>query len=117
VPGTPTTPSTGPNLFATASAAFNNIAFTLPGLPGSRNVFTGPAYASVDMGLDKTFLMPWSERQNMQFRVTAYNVFNSVNFNNFNIDPTSPGTFGNFTSTAGPRGGAREMEFAVRYSF
>ena len=111
------TPSTVPNLFANASAAFNDIAFTLPGLPGSRNVFTGPAYASVDMGLDKTFLMPWSERQNMQFRVTAYNVFNSVNFNLFNIDPTSPGTFGNFTSTAGPRGGAREMEFAVRYSF
>ena len=110
-------PSTVPNLFANASAAFNNIAFTLPGLPGSRNVFTGPAFASVDMGLDKTFLMPWSEHQNIQFRVTAYNVFNSVNFNLFNIDPTSPGTFGNFTSTAGPRGGAREMEFAVRFSF
>jgi hypothetical protein len=111
------TTSTVPNLFANASAAFNNIAFTSPGLPGSRNFFTGPAYASVDMGLDKTFLMPWSEKQNIQFRATAYNVFNSVNFNAFNIDPTSPGTFGNFISTAGPRGGARELEFAVRYTF
>jgi hypothetical protein len=110
-------PSGVPNIFSNAAAALADVAFTAPGLPGSRNVLTGPAYASTDVGLDKTFRMPWSERQNIQFRVTAYNVFNSVNFNGFNIDPTSPGTFGNFTSTAGPRGGAREMEFAVRYTF
>src|SRR5579872_823985 len=44
-------PSAVPNLFANANTAFNNIAFTFPGLPGSRNFFTGPAYASTDMGL------------------------------------------------------------------
>ena len=114
------TNGTRPNLFADAKAALADISFTLPGLPGSRNVLTGPAYAAADMGLYKTFNMPWSEHQLLQFRVTVFNVFNSVNFNGFSTDPTSPSTFGNFTSTAGPQtgsAGARDMEFAVRFSF
>ena len=109
-----------PNLFSDAKAALTAVSFTLPGLPGSRNVLTGPAYAAADMGLYKTFKMPWSEQQQLQFRVTVFNVFNSVNFNGFTTDPTSPGTFGNFTSTAGPQtgsAGARDMEFAIRFSF
>ena len=55
----------------------------------------------------------------MQFRVTAYNIFNAVNCDDttLSVDPTSPGTFGNLTGTAGARGGAREMEFAVRFEF
>ena len=109
-----------PNLFADPKAALADVSFTLPGLPGSRNYFTGPAYADADMGVYKTFKMPWSEHQQLQFRVTVFNVFNSVNFNNFTTDPTSPGTFGNFTTTAGPQtgsAGARDMEFAIRFSF
>ena len=111
-----------PNIFKDANAAFNNIGFTLPGLAGSRNIMRGPAYASADMGVYKTFKMPWSEKQRLQFRVTAYNVFNSVNFadSSLSVDPTSPGTFGNLTSTAGATTGslgARDMEFAVRFEF
>jgi hypothetical protein len=109
-----------PNLFSDANAALKAVTFTLPGLPGSRNALTGPAYATADMGLYKTFKMPWSEHQQLQFRVTVFNVFNSVNFNNFTTDPTSSHTFGNFTTTAGPQtgsAGARDMEFAVRFSF
>ena len=109
-----------PNLFPDANAALAGVSFTLPGLAGSRNVLVGPAFAAADMGLYKSFKMPWSEHQQLQFRVTVFNVFNSVNFNNFTTDPTSPGTFGNFTSTAGPQtgsAGARDMEFAIRFSF
>jgi carboxypeptidase family protein len=111
-----------PNIFKDANAAFNNVGFTLPGLAGSRNIMRGPAYASADMGVYKTFKMPWSEKQRLQFRVSAYNIFNSVNFadSSLSIDPTSPGTFGNLTSTAGPTTGslgARDMEFAVRFEF
>jgi hypothetical protein len=110
----------GPNIFTNPDNTFNNfVNFTLPGLPGSRNIMSGPGYFATDMGLYKTFKMPWSEKQHMQFRVSAYNVFNSVNFDDttLSVDPTSPGTFGNITNTAGARGGAREMEFAVRYEF
>jgi hypothetical protein len=111
-----------PNIFSNAKAAFNNIGFTLPGLAGSRNIMRGPAYAAADMGVYKSFKMPWSEKQRLQFRVTAYNVFNSVNFadTSLTISPTSPGTFGNLTGTAGPTTGslgARDMEFAVRFEF
>ena len=112
-----------PNLFADSAAALNNVAFTLPGLSGSRNALIGPAYAGFDTGIHKTFRMPWGEHQRLQFRAAAFNVFNSVNFNDaggsLTLDPTSPSTFGKFSNTAGVggRGGAREMEFAIRYEF
>jgi len=106
-----------PNLFANAQAALADVGFTLPGLPGSRNDLYGPAYFDTDLGLFKTFKMPWKESHTLRLQMTAFNAFNSVNFNGFNIDPTSPGNFGNFTSTAGKNGGPREVELAARYSF
>jgi len=107
-----------PNLFANPAAALADITFTLPGLPGSRNTLSGPAFASLDMGINKSFRI--TERQRLQFRVTAFNVFNSVNFSDqgLSLDPTSPATFGTFASTAS-QGEAfgRQIEFAVRYEF
>ena len=113
-------PGCFPNLFADPAAVVNLIAPTLPGGDGSRNIFRGPAYFATDMGVYKSFKLPWNEsRQRLQFRVTAFNVFNTVNFSDvfLSLDPTSPSTFGQPTSTAGPRGGQREMEFALRYEF
>jgi len=113
------TPGCFPNLFADPASILNSLAPTLPGGDGSRNVFRGPAYFTTDMGVYKSFKMPWKESQRLQFRVTAFNVFNTVNFSDtfLSLDPTAPSTFGQPTSTAGPRGGAREMEFAVRFEF
>jgi hypothetical protein len=104
------------NLFSNPNAALNDINFTLPGLPGSRNVLRGPGYASLDMGVHKSFRL-WNERTRLQLRATAFNVFNTVNFsdNGVSLDPTSPATFGLITSTASGRG--REMEFAARIEF
>jgi len=123
----------GPNLFNDPqSVVANDFRFTLPGFGGTRNVLVGPGYFSTDAGIFKTFVMPWAaERQRLQFRVTAFNVFNNVNFspgapwypgnvngfNGLNLDASSPATFGQITQTAGPRGGAREMEMAIRYEF
>jgi len=90
---------------------------------GTIPAIIGPAYAGFDTGIHKTFRMPWGEHQRLQFRAAAFNVFNSVNFNDaggsLTLDPTSPSTFGKFSNTAGVggRGGAREMEFAIRYEF
>ena len=100
-----------PNLFSDPNAAYNDIAYTLPGLAGSRNVLTGPAFAAADIAVSKAFRI--TERQTLRFQVRAYNVFNSVNFDDSTLalDPNTPGTFGNLTGTSGPRGGAREMEF------
>jgi hypothetical protein len=105
-----------PNIFADAQTTVNTlIGFTLPGLSGSRNTLTGPAYTTTDLGIFKSFKMPWKESQTLQLRMTAFNAFNNTNFNNFNTDPTSPGNFGNFTSTV--VGGSRQVELTGRFTF
>jgi len=106
-----------PNLFKDAAAAYSFANFTLPGSPGSRNVFRGPAYTDTDAGVNKRFKMPYNESHSIQLRVAAFNVFNQVNFSTFVANPEAQATFGNFSATAGPRGGARELEFAARYEF
>ena len=107
-----------PNLFSNKDAALADVTFTLPGLPGSRNVLTGPAYASLDTGINKSFRI--TERQRLQLRVTAFNVFNSVNFSDrtLSLDPTSQATFGTFTGTASQgQAFGRQIEFGARYEF
>lgn len=105
-----------PNLFRDPAGALNDVAFTGPGLSGSRNIWRGPAYFDMDAGIAKSIEL--TEKERLQFRMTAFNVFNNVNFaDSQSLDPTSPNTFGEFVSTAGPRGGAREVEFAVRLEF
>jgi hypothetical protein len=76
---------------------------------------TGPAYFTTDLGLFKSFKMPWKESQTLQLRMTAFNAFNNTNFAGFNTDPTSPGNFGNFTSTV--LKGARQVELTGRFTF
>ena len=61
--------------------------------------------------------MPYNENHSIQLRIAAFNVFNQVNFSTFVANPEAPATFGDFNATAGPRGGAREVEFAARYEF
>ncbi len=109
-----------PNLFSDPAAALADIQPTLPGGAGTRNVFFGPAFSSVSMDVHKSFLMPWSDHQRLQLRVSVYNLFNSVNFydGGLSLDPTEPNTFGQFSSTIGnPQGGGRQMEFGARFEF
>ncbi len=107
-----------PNLFADAAAALARLGYTRPGSTGTRNFVGGPAYFNVDFGLHKEFKMPW-EGHSLQFRWTVFNAFNTVNFDpdDIDFDVEAGATFGRIYSTAGPRGGAREMEFAFRYTF
>jgi hypothetical protein len=110
-----------PNIFTNPAAALNDLTFTLPGLPGSRNILRGPAFASQDMGFHKSFRL-WNESSRLQFRATMFNIFNSVNFADtfVALDPTSPATFGQITATANSVSGSafgREMEFAIRLEF
>jgi hypothetical protein len=52
--------------------------------------------------------------------VTAFNVFNSVNFSDATLvlDPTTPNVFGTFSGTANQgQAFGRQVEFAVRYEF
>jgi hypothetical protein len=127
-------PNGVPNLFSDPAQAYAQVGFTLPGSAGSRNQIFGPSYFDTDMGLAKSFKMPGKEKQILQFRIEAFNAFNNVNFGSTagQFSSTFPGatspidqfdvsapvsTFGNLYATAGPRGGAREVQVAIRFDF
>jgi hypothetical protein len=93
-----------------------------PGETGDRNVLRLPGYVSLDMGLAKSFGMPWGEQHKLQIRVDAFNVTNtqrlgSVSGLPIEQDPqrnTPPSDWWNFT---GIQGSPRVIQFGVRYSF
>lgn len=117
---TPSGANGRPNLFADPDAARARLTQTRPGGAGSRNVLRGPSYSVVDLSVNKSITLPW-RGQRVDARISAFNVFNTTNFwvsgsNNMGFFAT-PETYGTITATAGPRGGAREIEVALRYSF
>jgi carboxypeptidase family protein/TonB-dependent receptor-like protein len=67
----------GPVLFADKSA----FAIPQPGSDGAgRNIFTGPSYWNMDIGINKNFRL--SERFSLDFRVEMFNALNHANFDN-----------------------------------
>ena len=113
--------------FADPVAAVNAFAYPFGGATGQRNQLRGPRYSNVDMDLLKTFKMPWSESQTLEFRAEAYNVFNHPSFNDPTSDPTLYGSY-NFSNNnignAGQYGvltslahNNRELQLGLRYSF
>jgi hypothetical protein len=115
-----------PNLFRDPLAAYRSFRNARPGESGDRNVLRLPGFFTLDLGLGKSFTMPWSEGHKLQFRWETFNVSNTQSFDiqtitrqNFglDIDPqfTAPANvFGNFDSI---QGSPRVMQFGLRYSF
>ena len=114
-------------LFADQTAALGAFTYPFGGGTGERNQLRGPGYANVDMALLKTFRMPWSENQRLEFRAEAFNAFNHPSFNNPSVSPNSvgtlnstnvniqnPGQYGVLTNTANA---ARQLQLGLRYSF
>jgi hypothetical protein len=98
------------------SAPFAGQAFFMPaaGTIGQlgRRIFDGPWDTTFDFGASKFFKI--TERNNIQLRMDARNLFNHPTFAIGDQTATST-TFGKITST-GP-GGARVFQFAVYYNF
>jgi hypothetical protein len=118
-----------PNLFSDPQFAFQSFRDPRPGEAGDRNVLRAPGYVSLDMGLHKTFSMPW-EGHALTFRWEVFNVTNTQRLTGFNgtgltTDPfilggTVPADFGKMTGTQAPLGeikAGRLMQFALRYTF
>ncbi len=110
-----------PNLFSDVTAAYQSFRNAAPGETGDRNVLRYPGYIVLDMGLAKSFSMPWREGHKLQIRVDAFNVTNTQRFTTadtiFGLDPysgTPSSTFGNFSQI---QGSPRVLQFAVRYDF
>ncbi len=115
------------NLFADPAAAFNAFRNARPGETGQRNNFRLPGYSTLDLGLSKSFKMPYGENHKLQFRWEVFNVMNFQYFTNggettttygLPIDPdlrTAPATFGKIFDRI--QGSPRSMQFGLRYSF
>lgn len=115
------------NFFANPQQAFNSFRNALPGETGERNTFRIPGYSALDLGLSKSFKMPWNENHKFQFRWEVFNVLNKQYFaaDNFTRTTyglpedvegaTAPSAFGKiFTDIQGT---PRRMQFGLRYSF
>jgi hypothetical protein len=117
-----------PNLFSDPVSVYQSFRNARAGEVGDRNVFRLPNYWTVDMGLGKSFTMPWSENHKFLFR---WEVFNVANFQplgtllggrdgfGLNQDPdlsTPSVNFGNFTGIH-PFAQPRVMQFGIRYQF
>ena len=116
-----------PKLFGCdPDGAYQSFRNAFPGESGDRNVFRLPGYVSLDLGLSKSFHVPFGENQRFQIRWEVFNVTNTQHFGKMDIsrtgtgvtlDPstaTPPSNWSNFT---GIQGTPRVMQFGFRYSF
>lgn len=124
----PTRGGTGPpKLFGcNTEQAYQSFRNAKPGEPGDRNVFRVPGYIDLDVGLGKSFAMPWSEKQKLQIRVEGFNITNTQRMGQFDtgrsgfgvtLDPqtaTPPTNWSNFTAI---QGSPRVFQFGFRYEF
>jgi len=106
-----------PNLFANPDEAIQHFRFTEPGGRGQRNVLRGDGYGTVDLGIAKSFVMPYSEKHTLLFRWDILNLMNHASFdvsNNGNFDIQQPANFGDYTQMLGF---PRRMQGSLRYEF
>ncbi|MEO8870872.1 MAG: hypothetical protein ABI357_08575, partial [Granulicella sp.] len=92
---------------------FNRAAFSAPANgfgTASRGSIEGPGTVSIDSSLSRTVAL--GDSRSFEARVTANNVFNTVQYAGINTTLNSP-TFGHVTSTA-PQ---RTLTFIARYRF
>ncbi len=114
-------PNPIPNIFANGAAALSAFAPAYAGESGQRNEIRGDGFFGIDLGLAKRWLMPWSEKQSLQFRWEAFNVTNTARFDvqsallggSLRLT-SSPTVFGNYS---GLLTNPRIMQFALRYEF
>ncbi len=115
------------NIFTDPNAAYQSFRNARAGETGERNVFRGAGFSAMDLGLSKSFKMPYGENHKLQFR---WEVFNVTNTQYFDADNFTRSTFGlgqdPQLNDASPdfgkvfnsiQGNPRRMQFGLRYSF
>ncbi len=123
------------NIFADPQAVLNSFRAPGPGETGDRNAIRLPGYQTLDLGLSKSFTMPWSENHKFQFRWEVFNVMNQQFLTSTAAAQTrttwgigsDPGTasvardsngnilFGRIFDVT--QGSPRAMQFGLRYEF
>ena len=121
-----------PKLFGGSGCDINSIYQSFrnayPGETGPRNWLRLPGYMNVDLGLAKSWVMPWSEKQQLQIRWDVFNVANLQRYGlvdasrtgiGVDADPAlqglkAPLNWSNFTQIQGQ---PRVMQVGARFSF
>lgn len=110
----------GPNLFADPAQAVKAWRTPHPGETGTRNPIRLPNTWNIDMGIAKSFNMPWREGHKVTFRADSFNVTNTPFFDGQSVGTlgytgsAAPPNFGKFT---GMSNSPRVFQFALRYDF
>ncbi|HYL14047.1 MAG TPA: TonB-dependent receptor [Terriglobales bacterium] len=123
----PNKPSNGtPKLFGSCGVdqIYQSLRNAYPGETGVRNIFRFPGYVALDLGLGKSWKMPYNENHQLQLRWDVFNVTNTQHLTgiaDFAVaaDPglnglSAPPDWSNFTQIQGQ---PRIMQVGVRYSF
>ena len=109
-----------PSPFANPTEAIQQFRPEMPGEVGLRNALRGDGYFTIDLGLGKSFALPW-EKQKLQFRAEVFNLTNTAKFDTASVSASlaDPTTFGRYTSTFATCDGraGRCMQMSVRYEF
>jgi hypothetical protein len=126
-----TRPQTGsPKLFGgcDVTTIYQSFRNAYPGETGPRNYIRLPGYVDLDLGLAKTWTMPWREGHELQLRWDVFNVTNTQHFGATDLSRTGfgvvrdpalrgsipPDNWSNFTQIQGQ---PRVMQIGARYSF
>ena len=105
--------------------AFLNFRNSYPGETGLRNYFRYPHFINLDLGMGKTWVMPYNENHSLQFRWEVFNLTNTQQFqgidfsrSGYGISPGSTAPSPNFSNwkTMVPNT-YRVMQAGLRYSF
>jgi hypothetical protein len=123
----PSKPASGPaKLFGTCGVTqvYQSYRNAYPGENGPRNYLRYPGYFDLDLGLGKSFKMPWNENHQLQLRWDVFNVTNTQSLTGIadfavSQDPglnhlSPPPDWSNFTQIQGQ---PRVMQIGARYSF
>jgi hypothetical protein len=115
-----------PKLFGSCGTdkVYQSFRNAYPGESGPRNLFRFPGYVDLDLGLSKSWKMPWNEGHQLQLRWDVFNVTNTQKLTgiaDFAVaqDPglnqlSAPPDWSNFTQIQGQQ---RVMQIGARYSF
>jgi hypothetical protein len=125
-PSRPTNSFDAPKLFGSCGVdqVYQSFRNAYPGETGPRNIFRLPGFIDLDLGVGKTFNMPWNENHQLQLRWDVFNATNTQHFTGVSdlavaADPalnnlSAPTDWSNFTQIQGQ---PRVMQVGVRYSF
>ncbi len=111
-----------PGLWKDPAAAYTDyFRLDYPGEGGIRNYLNGNGYFTIDVGIGKTWSMPYQESHKLKFRWEIFNLTNSARFDvgTAAMTPDQLGTFGSYSSVLSgcDNAAGRCMQVSFRYEF